>query len=529
MSEHIHRHLFSDSECLTEKQMFDYIDHKLPVKERHHVEKHLLGCDMCSDAMEGLEMVKNRRRIASTAALVKETFGQNQQEKIIEKKAGKLIRMDYRVQLAIAAAVTVLVVSVFFLNDMMSVSSKEKMMADQIMPVTSSENNATEAPPPPPPPADMDSIEAATRNSGLVSKIQSNAKPDEAPPVQEEVAKGEANDMVAAEQEPVVNSTAPSGTLGNKPGKETTGGGLSFGVDNSKATDRDANAAREDLQKKDELKNKESEMQQRAVLSSNNKQLLEKSEADKLSKAANADERKKQDAEKARKEDAAKKAEKPSSVTTYSNASGTGATSAGTSTTSTKQPEPAKDKKAQETESRDTYYSSGKKSRSKFENKSYAPEYKKGKSSAAPKTSGESAETMKTNTTTNEGKGDMIMLDDESTAVKDAKVEEIYTIVEQMPTYPGGDTEMTKFIASNFKYPEEYKDKGFSGSVYVTFVVGKEGTISDAKVLRGISGAPLLDQEALRVVKLMPKWAPGKQMGKPVPVQYSLPIKISLK
>lgn len=105
--------------------------------------------------------------------------------------------------------------------------------------------------------------------------------------------------------------------------------------------------------------------------------------------------------------------------------------------------------------------------------------------------------------------------------------EQIFTIVEEMPTFPGGEAELFKYLAKNIKYPQMASDAGISGVVYVTFVVGKDGKITDVKVLRGIGGG--CDEEAVRVVKSMPAWKPGKQRGKAVTVQYNLPIRFTLR
>lgn len=105
--------------------------------------------------------------------------------------------------------------------------------------------------------------------------------------------------------------------------------------------------------------------------------------------------------------------------------------------------------------------------------------------------------------------------------------EEVFTIVEEMPSFPGGEAKMFEYLANNIRYPQIAKETGISGVVYVNFVVGPDGNISDVKVLRGIGGGT--DEEAIRVVKNMPKWKPGKQRGKPVKVSYNLPIRFSLK
>ncbi len=105
--------------------------------------------------------------------------------------------------------------------------------------------------------------------------------------------------------------------------------------------------------------------------------------------------------------------------------------------------------------------------------------------------------------------------------------EQIFTIVEEMPSFPGGEEELFKYLGKTIKYPQMATDAGISGVVYVTFVVGKDGKITDVRVLRGIGGG--CDEEAIRVVKSMPPWKPGKQRGKPVTVQYNLPIRFTLR
>lgn len=104
---------------------------------------------------------------------------------------------------------------------------------------------------------------------------------------------------------------------------------------------------------------------------------------------------------------------------------------------------------------------------------------------------------------------------------------EIFTVVEEQPGYPGGDESRIKFLQENIKYPEEAKELGVQGKVFVTFVVEVDGSITDVKVLRGIGAG--CDEEAIRVVKSMPKWIPGKQRGVPVRVQFNLPIKFTLQ
>ena len=107
--------------------------------------------------------------------------------------------------------------------------------------------------------------------------------------------------------------------------------------------------------------------------------------------------------------------------------------------------------------------------------------------------------------------------------------EEIFTVVEKMPEFPGGIQKLYNYLGNNIRYPEVAKEAGIQGKVYISFVVEKDGSIKDVKVLRGIPGGKMCDNEAIRVVKAMPKWSPGKQRGKPVRVSYNLPVQFTLR
>ena len=105
--------------------------------------------------------------------------------------------------------------------------------------------------------------------------------------------------------------------------------------------------------------------------------------------------------------------------------------------------------------------------------------------------------------------------------------QEIFQIVEEMPAYPGGDQKLMEFIAKGIKYPQIARETGIQGRVFVGFVVEPDGSVSNVKLLRGIGGG--CDEEAMRVVKSMPKWKPGKQRGKAVRVSYMLPVNFKLQ
>jgi TonB family protein len=105
--------------------------------------------------------------------------------------------------------------------------------------------------------------------------------------------------------------------------------------------------------------------------------------------------------------------------------------------------------------------------------------------------------------------------------------EQIFVQVEQMPEYPGGEAALRQFLASNVKYPDDAVKSGTQGKVFVKFVVNKDGKVVNPKIARSVS--PSIDKEALRVVSIMPNWTPGKQSGKNVAVEYTVPIFFKLK
>lgn len=102
------------------------------------------------------------------------------------------------------------------------------------------------------------------------------------------------------------------------------------------------------------------------------------------------------------------------------------------------------------------------------------------------------------------------------------KKDKVFNSVEIMPLFPGGEKEMYRFIGQNLKYPVPAQEANIQGKVVVRFVVDQNGSINDVEILRGID--PNCDKEALRVIKNMPKWVPGKQNGIPVKVYYTMPI-----
>ncbi len=102
----------------------------------------------------------------------------------------------------------------------------------------------------------------------------------------------------------------------------------------------------------------------------------------------------------------------------------------------------------------------------------------------------------------------------------------IYSFVEEMPEFPGGQNAMYSFLSKNLVYPKKAIENDISGKVYVQFVVRKDGALDNIKISKGLGYG--CDEEVIRVLKLMPKWKPGKSNGKPVATQFTLPVAFTL-
>lgn len=124
--------------------------------------------------------------------------------------------------------------------------------------------------------------------------------------------------------------------------------------------------------------------------------------------------------------------------------------------------------------------------------------------------------------------GDVLIIKDTIDNEKPKEEEvKIFDIVEQMPKFPGGQAALLKWIADNIKYPTIAEENGIQGRVVCTFVVERDGSITDVQVARSID--PSLDKEAMRVLRKMPKWKPGKQRGSTVRVKYTIPVTFKLE
>lgn len=130
----------------------------------------------------------------------------------------------------------------------------------------------------------------------------------------------------------------------------------------------------------------------------------------------------------------------------------------------------------------------------------------------------------------NDDKGGEVLKLKEAVAQPEPKPEvenKVFDVVEQMPSFPGGNAALMKYLSENVKYPVVAQENGVQGRVVVSFVVEKDGHITDVKVVRSVD--PSLDKEAARVVRSMPSWIPGKQNGSAVRVKYNVPVSFKLQ
>lgn len=419
MNKGIYTPIFDQGDCLREDVLLDYAHNKLVSAERNKVEKHLLDCELCSDALEGLMFVKNPGNITNLRADVVEKFGRTQNQK------GKIIKLDFRTSLAIAASIAVLVVAVFFFRTSLE---NEKTVADKL---------------------------SETLHEEETTLIQ---EPQEEPTKEAEADKRTSNTpLPPAPKEDVITKLS-------------------------------------DERKKEETFITEQEETPQTVYSRDYDDRKQGAATETINSQAD---------EVVQKTTATDKLLTPSIVMDED------------------KPKEKKDNKYQYTE----YGAQAPAPASKTEENS------KKKSNKARATSSEPASEEETqiNTIAQEGYNEKSIVPGAASAgMPDSLAEEVFVIVEEMPDFPGGNDALKKYMQANLKYPAKAKEQNVQGTVYVTFIVEKDGSIHDVKALKTITGCDECSSEAVRVVKMMPNWKPGKQHNKPVKVRFNLPVKFSL-
>ena len=140
----------------------------------------------------------------------------------------------------------------------------------------------------------------------------------------------------------------------------------------------------------------------------------------------------------------------------------------------------------------------------------------------------DNVETESIEVNTEETEQELVIAAPVEAPVEEEEEEVVFVVVESMPEFPGGQQALFKYLSENVKYPVIAQENGIQGRVICQFVVNKDGSIVDVEVVRS-GGDPSLDKEAVRVIKSMPKWKPGKQRGKAVRVKYTVPVNFKLQ
>lgn len=443
MSNEIKNKLFTSTDCISEQTMFDYIDNKLSPKEQHLVEKHMLDCDLCSDALEGLKLLKDRKRIKIVNQLIREKASGNQ---------NKIIGINYKILVSIAAGILLLTGGVFFFRYSSDRLMESKNIADLKVPA---EKEA---------PSEED-----------VRTLPDSILPEPTPSEERPISKNENNKGKSKTEDYETDKLR----------EDDTGTNL-MGAGSSVATGEKMVSQKQIAQDED-LKNiPESKVTADEIVTLDYKS-LEKDEPAKTDEGKDkltAKEEENQDEQGyyAKEQAATKSSGKNRSINTENK---------------------KKQTKREETKPE----SSG--------NITYTPQ--------APEKS-PSSEKLKRNTLENAD------TNFETSVISDKldKAEIVLALVDEMPQYPGGETEMRKFINSNLNYSKFSQDSTLLNTkVYVQFTVNSEGGIENPKITKGINS--IIDTEVIRVIKLMPKWKPGKKDGNNVPVLFNLPIQLDFK
>ena len=466
MNDSLKHKIFSETDCISEQTMFDYIDKKLSARESHSLEKHLLHCELCSDALDGLELTKDRGRIA----MIHQKIGERL---VSSEKEPKIITFNYKLILSIAATVLLLIGGVFFFNQfnqkneiaefksesgvslstppspVSSASGEDEMLADSI-------NSSV---------IETVKLEDAAEMSGKhnLNAIQKNAQPSN---FEGQGAGPDPKASIAAEKESQSNVekyNAPVLITENKKGVSVA---LPRSENNNTSKD-------ERYQRAKEI------------------DLSERSNADAAGIASGEDWLEPKGGATVSKSQAPQSVEQDSDDLNIDKSP-----KKSTKTTTLFRAEAAEKRKAEKLaapiDTRDL----------------------PGRSADAPESIVAADK--------NEGLVDETIADDES---KLDQMQNRSKSLEKMPEFPGGQDSLVKFIEENFTYPLNYSTGGNAiKKVYVNFIIDEEGKIKSPTILKGVNAA--VDKEALRVVNMMPKWKPGTNGGIPVSVKFDLPIKL---
>jgi periplasmic protein TonB len=463
--------IYSSSDCFSEKMLFDYIDNKLSQENRHLIEKHLLDCELCSDALEGLELVKDRARIG----VIKDTINKRLISTEI-KQEPKVISFNYKLVFSIAATIALLIVGVFFFNKM---TLKEAAMSD--LAVLKTEDN------------DASSSRSKLNEKEIKTIETLKTETDE----NSDETRSEKTKSVISDQEIAKSGDEKQQKQSSNANRVTSSSDFEDQVtvrnDKDEADKAEGAAQIHDIVPSIVAQNTAEEKEVISLVSTISQNgSTETAEDSKSAQLKNIE------------------VVVVSSVETLSLKSTRGQAQV---KSKSKAEQFNKTEKVRE-ESKGKYRATSKK-----DNKSNTDSNGAGNVANEPQSASPDMEMLKIETNSSS-----------TVSIAEAdSIEKTYTIVDKMPEFPGGTVEMLKFIQKNMKIERNMNLENSTSSTkaFVQFIVEKDGNIRDPKIIKG--GNPLTDNEALRIVKMMPKWIPGKLNNKVVAVRYVLPILFELK
>ena len=471
MDEKLHHKIFTTSDCLSEQTMFDYIDNKLLPKECHLVEKHLLHCELCADAIEGLELFKNRNKIAFINQKINESLI------LLNKKEGKVFSINYKVISSIAAGLLLLIGGTFFFHQYADKEMKRNHFAE-----------LTQTPPPPNTPTATPEEKIPADSKQTISSTEEK--------------KGKKLEPEKSEQQ------SRSGISKDKKSQTDNTPKLS-----NSETKLEDNLYKSSQKKADEVKNAENA----PIVATGSTTTLHETE-----KEIKTEDSKEES-----------KAENKPTVSFNQTSTIVNTTTQNNNEVETK--------------------SSKKRANSSVYNSRYSDDTgtKKGDvtKEANQKVAGKG-------NLTNPARADSTQMDADrrentiayapvTTVVSEIKSQDSEVATAPMknkmagdsvsfvpanldtPSFPGGGTLLLKFVHDNFNYAVSNFKNGDGTKITMQITVDSTGKIINSKIIKGINTD--FNNEALRVVSIMPKWIPAQKNGKPVSSNYILPIQMEIK
>lgn len=439
MNKELKNKLFNSTDCLSEQTMFDYIDNKLSPKEQHSVEKHMLDCDLCSDAFEGLKLLKDRNRVKVINHLIKQRISGN---------TGRVTGINYKVIISVAAGLLLLTGGVFFFRFSSDNLMKEKDVADLKAPAKEELISVEEAP--------------FTADSTMTN----TTRLQEPPITQNENEKGKLKTEDKEIRQDILDNITGAGS--------------------SVATGEEISPQETPIQDED-LKNipESKTISDEVVFSRNNADQNQNYQTNESKDKISIEKEENQNSGYYAKEQSETKAAEKTRILSQ------------------------EDKKKESKREESKPQTAG--------NVAFAPK----KLEKAAK-----ADVAKTGSTENDASDFETTITTADSLISESGMPLV--LVDEMPQYPGGESEMFRFIRKNFNYSNIPPEEGnTSTKIFVQFTVNSEGVIENAKITKGINSS--FDSEMLRVIKLMPKWKPGKKDGNNVPVLFNLPIILERK